>query len=156
MFFVSFLCRLKDKHGQKISFLVLFSFLIAFLSARIYALLYLFFNAPVINFRGVHVHHLNFGISFLAIAGFLSFYLFNTKWRNKVIILYGIGLGLTFDEFGMWLRLEDQYWMRASYDAIIVISVILINIVFFTDRWVGILKKISAAKNSLKRKTNSK
>lgn len=136
MFFFDFLRRLKDKHGQKISFIILLSFLLAFVLARTYALV----TAPILEIREIHIHHLNFGISFLAIAGFLSFYLFNSKWRNKIIILYGIGLGLTFDEFGMWLHLEDHYWMRTSYDAIVIISVILLNAVFFGERWIRILK----------------
>ena len=31
--------------------------------------------------------------------------------------LYGVGLALTFDEFGMWLHLRGGYWQRASFDA---------------------------------------
>jgi hypothetical protein len=46
-----------------------------------------------------------------------------------------VGLGLTFDEFGMWLRLQDDYWSRLSYDAIIVISLFFINIVYFYSSW---------------------
>jgi len=31
-------------------------------------------------------------------------------------------MGLTFDEFGMWLHLGGSYWQRASVDAVIVVS----------------------------------
>ena len=31
-------------------------------------------------------------------------------------------MGLTFDEFGMWLHLGGSYWQRASVDAIIVVA----------------------------------
>jgi hypothetical protein len=31
-------------------------------------------------------------------------------------------MGLTFDEFGMWLHLGGSYWQRASIDAIIVVA----------------------------------
>lgn len=140
MFFLDFLRRLKDKHGQKVSFLILLSFLFAFVAARIYALA----AAPILEIRGIHIHHLNFGISLLAISGLLGFYFSNSKWRKKIIILYGIGLGLTFDEFGMWLHLEDQYWMRTSYDAIIIISLVLLNAIFFGDRWAKVIKRIFA------------
>ena len=37
-------------------------------------------------------------------------------------VLYGIGLGLTFDEFGMWLHLGGSYWQRASWDAVVVVA----------------------------------
>jgi len=36
--------------------------------------------------------------------------------------LYGVGMGLTFDEFGMWLHLGGSYWQRASVDAVIVVT----------------------------------
>ena len=39
--------------------------------------------------------------------------------------MYGIGLALTFDEFGMWLHLGGGYWQRASFDAIIVLAALL-------------------------------
>jgi hypothetical protein len=37
-------------------------------------------------------------------------------------LLYGVAMGLTFDEFGMWLHLGGSYWQRASVDAVIVVS----------------------------------
>ena len=40
-------------------------------------------------------------------------------------ILYGIGLALTFDEFGMWVHLGGSYWQRASFDAVVVIAAAL-------------------------------
>ena len=150
MFFVDFCKRVKDKHGRKTSFLILLSFLSSFVVARIYAL----FTAPVLMFRHVHIHHLNYGISFLAVSGFLSFYYSNSKYRNKIIFLYGVGLGLNFDEFAMWLHLEDHYWMRTSYDAVVIISVILLNAVFFGDFWLRIFGK--AASNAAKAKNKYK
>lgn len=148
MFFLDFLRRLRDKHGQKISFLILLSFLPSFIIARFCALI----AAPVLFYKDIHIHHLNFGIGFLAISGLLGFYFSNSRWRNKIIILYGIGLGLTFDEFGMWLHLEDHYWMRTSYDAIVIISVILINAVFFGEKWVRIFKKVFLGAFAIKEK----
>ena len=37
-------------------------------------------------------------------------------------IFYGIGLGLTFDEFGMWVHLGGSYWQNASVDAVMLIA----------------------------------
>lgn len=149
MFFIDFCRRLKDKHGQKVSFLILFAFLLAFIVARIYALI----AAPILIFRDTHIHHLNYGILLLSISGLLGFYFSNSKWRNKIIILYGIGLGLTFDEFGMWLHLEDHYWVRTSYDSIVIISAILLNAVFFGDRWLGILRRVVSGANRIRDKS---
>jgi len=41
-------------------------------------------------------------------------------------VAYGIGLALTFDEFGMWVRLDGStYWQRASLDAVGVLAAVL-------------------------------
>ena len=45
----------------------------------------------------------------------------NDTGRNICALVYGVGMALTFDEFGMWLHLGGSYWQRASFDAVIVI-----------------------------------
>jgi len=37
-------------------------------------------------------------------------------------LVYGVGLALTFDEFGMWVHLGGPYWQRASFDAVVLIA----------------------------------
>ena len=39
-------------------------------------------------------------------------------------------MGLTFDEFGMWLHLGGSYWQRASVDAVIVVTALFGLIAF--------------------------
>ncbi|MBA2435077.1 MAG: hypothetical protein H0V54_08370, partial [Chthoniobacterales bacterium] len=45
----------------------------------------------------------------------------SARLRKICALLYGVGMGLTFDEFGMWLHLGGGYWQRASFDAVIVL-----------------------------------
>jgi hypothetical protein len=52
------------------------------------------------------------------------------KVKSAVAVLYGIGLGLTFDEFGMWVHLGGSYWQRASFDAVVVVAALLSLIAF--------------------------
>lgn len=73
--------------------------------------------------------------------GYISLYVQNKKFRHIIAAFYGIGLGLAYDEFGMWLMLKDNYWIRQSYDAIAIIAVILINIVYFNELWQKIFLK---------------
>lgn len=124
------------KPRKHINFWILLSFLLTFLISRL-----LVYTAPglFINIRGVHIHHLTYGIFLLAISGFLAQNLEGQKWRVPVAICYGVGLALAFDEFGMWLRLQDGYWIRQSYDAILIILSILINAVYFSNFWTRIL-----------------
>ena len=58
------------------------------------------------------------------------------RWAT---ILYGIGLALTFDEFGLWLHLGGSYWQRASVGAVIIVAA-LIGLVAFAPS----LKRLEA------------
>jgi uncharacterized ion transporter superfamily protein YfcC len=73
-----------------------------------------------------HVHHLNYGIFILSgLGAYLIFVRPDSRGLAKAAILYGVGLALTFDEFGMWLHLDDIYWQRRSFDAMVLIMAIL-------------------------------
>ena len=82
------------------------------------------------------MHHFTYGIFILGIVGFLSLVLERTnKLKLQLAVLYGLGLGLAFDEFAMWIQLEDVYRDRSTYDAIVIIALLLLNIVYFSDFW---------------------
>jgi hypothetical protein len=122
---------------QEVTFWVLGTFLPTFLLAR--ALVYL---APQIfvTVGGTHIHHFTWGILLLAISGYLALTLQTPSARPRIAALYGVGLALAFDEFGMWLRLQDDYWVRQSYDAVLVILVWLVNAAYFHDFWLRLLR----------------
>jgi hypothetical protein len=73
---------------------------------------------------GMHIHHLVWGISLLLISGFVAFATeLREPWLEITAIGFGIGAGLTLDEFALWLHLEDVYWSdegRQSVDAVVV------------------------------------
>jgi hypothetical protein len=77
---------------------------------------------------GLHIHHLVFGIVGMMVAGFLSFALQpGEPWVEILAALFGVGMGLTLDEFALWLYLEDVYWSeegRNSVDAVIFAAII--------------------------------
>ncbi len=57
---------------------------------------------------GVHLHHLVWGIAFMLIGGFCAF-AFNTPaqpWYQIAALLFGVGAGLTFDEFALFVHLN--------------------------------------------------
>src|SRR2546430_14336888 len=106
--------------------LVLLSFMLTFITARVVSILMLLPQVPDIYLyvHDVHIHHLNYGIFLLAGVG--AYLLFSSQPATpSAAVVYGIGLGLTFDEFGMWLHLNGEYWQRASFDAIIVLAAAL-------------------------------
>jgi hypothetical protein len=77
---------------------------------------------------GLHIHHLVFGIVAMMLAGFLQFAIDPpSPWLEILAALFGIGVGLTLDEFALWLYLEDVYWSeegRRSVDAVILAAIV--------------------------------
>jgi hypothetical protein len=119
--------------SRRLKRIVLTSFVVAFACTRILVLLIMARIIPdlYVHVGGTHVHHLNFGIFLLAmVGGLMLFYPPSGRWRDLVAAGYGVGLALTFDEFGMWLHLGGSYWQRASFDAVIVIGGILLLLAF--------------------------
>ncbi|MDX6607211.1 MAG: hypothetical protein QOD14_1751 [Solirubrobacterales bacterium] len=77
---------------------------------------------------GLHIHHLVFGIVAMMLAGFFGFaFQPDDPWVEILAGLFGVGMGLTLDEFALWLYLEDVYWSeegRNSVDAVIFAAII--------------------------------
>ncbi len=123
----------EHKHGslttvrdRRIARIALFWFLLTFVTSRVLVFLIMARLIPdlFVKIGGTHVHHLNFGIFLLAGVG--AYVLFRRPVNARVPAgLYGVGLALTFDEFGMWLNLGGSYWQRASWDAIAVTGALL-------------------------------
>jgi hypothetical protein len=104
---------------------ILVAFLFTFMAARTVVFLIVSDRLPNIHLQvqGTHVHHLNYGIFILAIiGGYLLLAQPREKGLWRACNVYGIGLALTFDEFGMWLHLGGSYWQRASFDAVVVVA----------------------------------
>lgn len=131
------------KHNRKTPFVILVYFFATFIIVRafVYAWTYGFIPEIALVIKGIEIHHLNFGIFILAVAGYLALVKEKEDSRLKIAKIYGIGLALAFDEFGMWLHLENNYWLRQSFDGIIIITVILINVVYLNHIWQKIIEQ---------------
>jgi hypothetical protein len=76
---------------------------------------------------GLHVHHLVFGIVLLLVTGFALALQPSSPWLEIFAAGFGIGAGLTLDEYALWLHLEDVYWAeqgRRSVDAVVIATLI--------------------------------
>jgi hypothetical protein len=126
--------------GRSTAFLVLTAFLVTFLFIRTSARLIR--NPRVTWWPGnvesgdLHIHHLVWGICLVLIAGFLGFAAdLQSPWWHISAIAFGIGAGLTIDEFALWLYLRDVYWSeqgRLSVDAAIIATVFSVLVVLGT------------------------
>ena len=117
------------EHELQGLYLVLIGFILSFAFIRMSTRLMRSPKVPwwpgsIVSDSGVHLHHLVFGIVTMMIAGAGGFAAFgNSPWTEICAFAFGIGAGLTIDEFALWVYLDDVYWAeegRSSIDATVL------------------------------------
>ena len=88
-----------------------------------------------IQTRSFHLHHMVWGILGLLVVGYIWLAQAGTgmqgcsQWGSAgMAVLYGICAALTLDEFALWLRLQDVYWLpegRQSIEAAMMFGALL-------------------------------
>jgi hypothetical protein len=147
--------RAYDRHiqvpGKEVHFLILIAFVCSFgfirTSAHMIRAQVSWWPGNVETKSGTHVHHLVWGILLLLSMGYVGIATdLGSPWLELVAIAFGIGMGLTLDEFALWLNLEDVYWQqkgRQSIDAVIVATSLLVlallGLQFWIDVWDAVL-----------------
>jgi hypothetical protein len=128
--------RLVD-HDEQGLFLVLVGFVLSFAFIRMSTRLIRSPKVPwwpgsVVSDSGVHLHHLVFGIVTMIAAGALGFAaLGHGPWAEICAFFFGVGAGLTIDEFALWVYLDDVYWAeegRSSIDAMVIAAACMLLI----------------------------
>lgn len=118
-----------ERHNETGLFLVLVGFILSFAFIRMSTRLMRSPRVPwwpgsIVSDSGVHLHHLVFGIVTMMVSGSLGFLSFGeSPWTELCAFAFGIGAGLTIDEFALWVYLDDVYWAeegRSSIDATVI------------------------------------
>jgi hypothetical protein len=97
--------------SQQVARHILLPLLLTFIAARVLVFLIVARRIPdlYLHLGGTHIHHLNYGIFLLsAVGAYLLFAAPNARTLRGVATAYGVGLALTFDEFGLWLHLSPR------------------------------------------------
>jgi hypothetical protein len=124
---------LRPSKDATIPFLVMISFLIWFSLSRLFVYL---FPHIFLTIEGLHIHHYTYGIILLSIFAFVFLaYPLSDAARIRFSIPLGIALAFAYDEYAMWLTLGGSYYNRDTYDAVVVITLILINLSYFPTFW---------------------
>jgi hypothetical protein len=82
-------------------------------------------HGPKDGEQPLHIHHMVWGILALTGCGYAALLQTDIRWRRRLAPVYGAGVALTYDEFALWLHLEDDYWSkqgRDSVDAVVLLS----------------------------------
>lgn len=118
-----------SEHELQGLYLVLVGFILSFAFIRMSTRLMRSPKVPwwpgsVVSESGVHIHHLVFGIVTMMAAGAAGFAAFgDSPWMEIFAFAFGVGAGLTIDEFALWVYLDDVYWAeegRSSIDATVI------------------------------------
>jgi uncharacterized membrane protein len=117
------------EHDEQGLFLVFVGFILSFAFIRMSTRLMRSPRVPwwpgsVVSDSGVHVHHLVFGIVTMMAAATVGFAALGASPLTEICAFaFGIGAGLTIDEFALWVYLDDVYWAeegRSSIDATVI------------------------------------
>ncbi len=135
--FTAFWGDLETHHEQAV-FLVLLGFLGSFAFIRMSTRIIRsesvsWWPGNIESESGLHLHHLVFGIVAMMAAGTLGFASDGrAPYAEICALFFGIGVGLTIDEFALWVHLEDVYWEeegRSSIDAAVIAAALMLLVV---------------------------
>jgi hypothetical protein len=110
--------------GRRVAMRTLIAFLATFGILRLITAIIHFELFPHGPFRnlvtksGLHIHHLFWGILLLMVTGFAALATRAAAWHLRIAVVFGIALGLTLDEFALWLRLADVYWAPEGIESV--------------------------------------
>jgi hypothetical protein len=132
--------------GKEYHFLILVSFLVSWgfirTSAHMIRAQVSWWPGNVETKGGTHIHHLVWGILLLLVMGYLGIsFDIESPWIELVAVGFGVGMGLTLDEFALWLNLQDVYWSekgRQSIDAVVVTTCLLVITLLGLQFWIDV------------------
>lgn len=89
--------------------------------------------------KGYHIHHFYYGILLLILSNWMALIkykrLYKRVFKGVASIMFGGGLGLVVDEFGLLLTMEfgirGNYWAPQSYYAIGAVASIFLGCLLF-------------------------
>jgi hypothetical protein len=139
--------------GKELHFLILLAFVCSFGfirgSAHMIRAQVSWWPGNVETKSGTHIHHLVWGILLLLVMGYVGLaWDPPSPWIEFVAIGFGIGMGLTMDEFALWLNLQDVYWEqkgRQSIDAVVITTALLVIAVLGLQFWIDVWDAILVA-----------
>lgn len=156
--------RAYDQHiqipGKETHFLILLAFVFSFAfirtSTHMIRAQVSWWPGNVETKGGLHIHHMFWGILLLMVMGYVGIATaIPNPWFELVAIGFGIGMGLTMDEFALWLTLKDVYWEQQGRDSIRAVMVTvgllfiaLLGLRFWVDVWDATLVLTGAQRNN--------
>jgi glycosyltransferase involved in cell wall biosynthesis len=90
-------------------------------------------KATQIIIKGILIHHFFIGFAFLLISAIIYFFIKGRK-RFVPLLIFGLGLGLIFDEFIFWAKFQFDYWSVNNFFAIVILFGIFALLLFLPEK----------------------
>jgi hypothetical protein len=91
----------------------------------------------------VHIHHFNYGLVLVGVAGLLALSPYGRRSLRLLSLLFGLGCGLVFDEFALFWNLNPDYSQGLSLISSAIAFIALVQLAYFRKFWVALLGRIS-------------
>lgn len=116
---------------RELPFLIFSAFLISFSVARTYSFVY----EPYLKIGDRTFYILYIGIVLIILSGWISIHYRGKTLARIEAVIFGVGMGLFFDQIGFILTHFEEYNVGITYTAVIAMILVLLNLVYFHDFW---------------------
>lgn len=141
--------RLVVSEGAEPPFWMLVGFLTSLCGARLVVHLILKFGlekrlfalVPGRDPNPMHIHHFNYGLFLVGIAGLLALAPLGRRRLRGLAFVFGFGAGLVFDEFALFWNLNPEYAQDLSLIAAGIAAAVLIQLIYFRRFWAAVFRR---------------
>ena len=141
--------RLVVARGAEPPFWMLLGFLVALGGARLVVHLILkyglekrlFALVPGADPNPMHVHHFNYGMILIGAAGLAALAPPGRRALRVLAFVFGAGVGLVFDEFGLIYNLNPEYAQPSSLISAGIVAAFLVQLTWFGHFWRALARR---------------
>jgi CRP-like cAMP-binding protein len=141
--------RLVVARGAEPPFWMLVGFLVSLGGARLVVHLILkyglekrlFALVPGVDPNPMHVHHFNYGLILIGLAGLCALVPLGRRALRVLAFAFGAGAGLVFDEFGLIYNLNPEYAQASSLISAAIVAAILVQLTYFGRFWAALARR---------------
>jgi len=141
--------RLVVQQGAEPPFWMLVGFLVSLGGARLVVHLILKFKlekqlfalVPGTDPNPMHIHHFNYGLFLIGAAGLAALFPFGRRALRGLSLVFGLGLGLVFDEFALFWNLNPEYAQEMSLIAAAIAAAALVQLIYFRRFWAAVVRR---------------
>lgn len=92
----------------------------------------------------IHVHHFNYGLLLVALAGVMAMLPSTRRAIRRLAFVFGFGVGLIVDEFALLWNLNPDYYQPSSRLAAGLVLLAIVQVVYFRNLYLALGRRLLA------------